>query len=134
MNTGFKAVIGFLIWLGLATVLFWPGGKVYEWLLVSEIKRGSDASNAELRAWFWFRRWPRGGRFVLFLGVNPALWGGLFAALKTPLATGYAFVAAMIAIHLLFVSVAWGLRRAGTASAKRKAERGKSPPPLPRRR
>jgi hypothetical protein len=131
---GFKAVMGFFLWLLLATVLFWPGGKVYEWLLVSEIKRGSAASNAELRAWFWFRRWPRWGRFALFLGANLALWGGLFAALNFPLSAGYAFVAIAIAIHLLFVSVAWGLRRAIAASAKRKAERRKTPPPLPGQR
>jgi hypothetical protein len=126
---GFKAVVGFFFWLGLVTVLFWPGGKVYEWLLVSEIKRGSAASNAELRAWFWFRRWPRWARFTTFLTINLALWGGLFAALKFPLTVGYAFVASVMAIHLLFVSVAWGIRRAtaasaaSAASAERKAER-----------
>lgn len=131
---GIKVVGVFLLWLLLATVLFWPGGKVYEWLLVSEIKRGAGTSNAELRAWHWFRRWPAWGRFALFLGVNLLLWGALFTATGAPLVEGYAFVAFVVGLHFVFVCVAWSLRKHHASSARRKAERRKSPPPLPARR
>jgi len=46
---GFKVVIVFFIWLILVAVVFWPAGKIYEWLLVSEIKAGARASLGHLR-------------------------------------------------------------------------------------
>ncbi|HRQ91163.1 MAG TPA: hypothetical protein PLA50_20395, partial [Bacteroidia bacterium] len=32
-----KAWLGFVVWLFLVTLVFWPGAKAYEWLLVSEL-------------------------------------------------------------------------------------------------
>lgn len=128
---GAKAVAAFLIWLLLATLIFWPGGKAYEWLLVSEIRRGSAASDTELRLWFWLRRWPRWVRFALFLGFNLGLWGACFALLGLPIAVGYLIVAVFSAVHLLFVSIAWAIRRGRANSALQRRERRRTPPPLP---
>ncbi|MCB1090793.1 MAG: hypothetical protein KDL87_04635 [Verrucomicrobiae bacterium] len=130
---GIKVVLAFLAWLVVVTALLWPGGKVYEWLLVSEIKRGSAASIDELRAWYWVRRWPIWVRFSLFLAVNLGFWGGLFALLGVSLAAGYLTVAIVAGVHLLVVAVLWGFRRIRANSASRSAERRrKGPPPLPR--
>ena len=120
---GFKLVIVFFLWLLLSTLLFWPGGKVYEWLLVSEIKNGTDTSLAGLRAWFWLRRWPRWVRFGLFIIANLILWGGLFAAINVPVGKGYVCVAIVTAIHVFFVYVFWNQRRLRAVTAKRKSQR-----------
>jgi hypothetical protein len=101
-----KFVLIYLIWLMMMTVLFWPGAKVYEWLLVSEIKRGKVAELVGLRTWFWFRQWPGYVRFTLFLLVNALLWGALFHALEIPLASGFRFVGYFAAFHFAWV-VAW---------------------------
>ncbi len=131
---GIKFVLGFFLWLMLATILFYPGGKIYEWLLVSEIKRGADASLGELRAWHWFRRWPLWARFSLFLFLNLGIWAGLFLFLGIPLEAGFFFVAVVGGFHALIVGVLWGLRRLSAARARRKMERNRTPPPLPTRR
>lgn len=121
---GFKAVMGYFAWLALATVVFWPGGKGYEWLLVSEIRRGAAASDAELRTWFWLRRWPRWVRFAAFLGINLTLWGTLFTLTGLPLGPGYAAVGVFAAVHLLFVSLSWAWRQQRTAAARRRLRQG----------
>jgi len=129
---GFKVVLAYFGWLMLATLIFWPGGKAYEWLLVSEIKSGSAASTTELRLWFWMRRWPGWARFGLFLAINLALWGGLFAVVGIPLWQGYLFVAVFTAVHVVVVAVLWGIRRGKADHARRKlVQRRKTPPPLP---
>ncbi len=125
---GFKFVLAYVAWLVLAFFVFWPGGKAYEWLLVSEIKDGSAASNTGLRIWFWLRRWPGLVRFGLFLTINFVLWGGLFALLGIPLAAGYLFVAIFLSIHLLVVTILWLVRRGMADSARQKiARRNLSP-------
>lgn len=129
---GFKLVLAYFVWLFLATVIFWPGGKAYEWLIVSEIKSGTAASHTKLRIWFWLRRWPRWVRFGLFLTINLALWGGLFAGAAIPLSSGYFFVAIFAVVHLLVVTLLWTIRRGMADSARRKLEkRRRTPPPLP---
>ncbi len=67
---GIKFVTAYVIWLGIVTVLFWPGCKVYEWLLVNEIKRDSVTDKIGLRVWIWFRKWPTWARFGLFIILN----------------------------------------------------------------
>jgi tetratricopeptide (TPR) repeat protein len=129
---GFKLVIAYFCWLFIATALFWPGCKVYEWLLVSEIKAGADASISELRAWHWIRRWPVWVRFSAFLLANAAIWGAIFYLLGVSLATGYAFVGVVTGIHFALVVALWLVKRLSAASAKRAARRRKTPPPLPK--
>lgn len=124
---GFKLVIVFFLWLLLSTLLFWPGGKVYEWLLVSEIKTGTATSLAGMRAWFWLRRWPRWVRFGMFLAANLILWGALFAAINVPVGQGYVYVTVVTAIHFFFVCVFWNQRRLSAAAAKRKSQRKNIP-------
>lgn len=131
---GFKLVIAYFCWLFIATALFWPGCKVYEWLLVSEIKAGAGASIGKLRAWHWIRRWPAWVRFGAFLLANAAIWGAIFSLLGISLAAGYTFVGVVTGIHLAIVLLLWLLKRLSTASAKRAARRRKTPPPLPKQR
>ncbi len=106
-----KFVAAYVVWLGMVTVLFWPGGKVYEWLLVNEIKRGSVTEKIGLRVWFWFRQWPTWARFGLFLLLNLALWGGLFLLLGIEPFSGYNFVGGFVCLHFAFVLLVWIYRK-----------------------
>jgi len=107
----FKFVIAYLFWLAMVTLLFWPGGKMYEWLLVKEIKRGSEGGLIGLKVWFWFRQWPDWVRFGMFLLVNLGLWGGLFLLLDIDPSAGYTYVGIIAGLHLAFVMVVWMLRK-----------------------
>lgn len=120
---GHQLVLAFFGWLLVSTLLFWPGGKVYEWLLVSEIKNGTDTSLAGMRAWFRFHRSPRWARFAVFLVVNLTLWSGLFVVINVPLLQGYTFGAIATGFNLSCVCVLWTTRRLRAAAAKRKSQR-----------
>jgi tetratricopeptide (TPR) repeat protein len=120
---GFKFVLGFFVWLMLATILFWPGGKMYEWLMISELKRGATISDSELRTWHWFQRIPMWARFSLFLVVNLAIWGGILACLGAPLVEGYLGVLVISGLHFVLVAAQWAEKRVGAALARRKLYR-----------
>ncbi len=129
---GFKVVAAFLLWLAVATFVLWPGGKVYEWLLVSEIRDAAALSDARLRLRFRLHRLPRWLRFFAFLVVCALGWLGLFALLGASLkvAAGLLLLPALFAAtHFAFVAIASFLRRwqAHRARARRRA----IPPPLP---
>ncbi len=120
----FKLVVFFLLWLALVTVLFWPAGKVYEWLLVSELKAGARTSVPHLRTWQWFHRWPRvirmGGFLLGYLGV----FAVVFRLLEMPLLSGYLFLGVIAAAHFVAVFLGWSLKRL-------RRPRHPLPPPLP---
>ncbi|HRQ87978.1 MAG TPA: hypothetical protein PLA50_04225, partial [Bacteroidia bacterium] len=117
---GFKVWLGFFAWLLLVTLVFWPGAKAYEWLLVSELREGGTASDRALRLWYRMRRWPRSLRFALFLAVNLAVWGGLSALVGVPFGTGCAVVGVFAAVHGFFVTAIWGIRRLSAKQARRR--------------
>ncbi|MFN0128086.1 MAG: tetratricopeptide repeat protein [Verrucomicrobiales bacterium] len=123
-----KLVAGFFLWLLIVSILFWPGGKVYEWLLVSEIRDAASASNYKLRTLRRFHRWPLWVRFGSFLLINMALWSGLFRLLGMNQGIGFAVVGAIAGFHFLIVSVLLLTKRLQTASARRalNAARGQS--------
>ncbi|MBK1828339.1 tetratricopeptide repeat protein [Haloferula rosea] len=128
-----KFVLGFLIWLVLATLVFWPGGKVYEWLLVSEMKRPAKASLRGMQLWYRLRLLPVWSRFLFFLVINGLLWGACFHLLDISLMEGYAFFGAFTGIHFVVVSILWLLRRAKTSRTRKRRMR-RQPPPLPAQR
>ncbi|HEY1123146.1 MAG TPA: hypothetical protein VGE67_16150, partial [Haloferula sp.] len=97
----FKIFFAFLAWLAVATVLLWPGGKVYEWFVVSELRRGSDTSVPMLSLWLKIRRYPLWLRFGGFLGLSCLLWGILFLLARVPLKLGFGFVGAFVGVHLV---------------------------------
>lgn len=110
-----------IAWLMVTTLLFWPGGKVYEWLLVSEIKRGSAASDAELRVWHRLQRRPLWVRFSLFLVINLIFWAAIFSLMGFRMGFSFAFVGVVTLVHFLYVWFERGLHRANARNAKRKA-------------
>jgi tetratricopeptide (TPR) repeat protein len=77
----FKAVIAFLIWLFLVTLVFWPSCKLYEWLVMSEIQCVAEASDRHLRFKRALGRWPFWLRFSACMGLILGSWFLLFASL-----------------------------------------------------
>jgi len=126
-----KLVLCFFGWLILATVVFWPGGKVYEWLLVSEMKSPSKVGLRGTQWWYRLRALPIWSRFLGFLIINLALWGALFSAMKVSLVGGYKFFGFFVAFHFVVVLVLWMWRKMRTAASRRR-RKGKQPPPLPK--
>jgi tetratricopeptide (TPR) repeat protein len=100
----FKLLLAFFLWLAIATVLLWPGCKVYEWLVVSELRDGSATPIRLLSLWLKIRRFPRWLRFGAFLALSAAIWGLLFLALGIPLGRGFWWVGIFLAIHLAVVA------------------------------
>ncbi len=97
----FKFVLVFLAWLAVATVLLWPGCKVYEWFVVSELRRGSATPVPMLSLWLRIRRFPLWLRFGAFLGLSCLIWGLLFLLAAIPLEIGFGAVAIFVAVHLV---------------------------------
>lgn len=62
----FKFVLAFAVWLAVATVLLWPGCKVYEWFVVSELRSASGTPVRMLALWLRIRRYPLWMRFGAF--------------------------------------------------------------------
>lgn len=99
----FKIVLALLAWLAVATVLLWPGGKVYEWFVVSELRRGSATPVRLLSLWLRIRRFPLWLRFGAFLALSGLIWGLLFLLAGIPLRDGFGFVGIFVAVHLAVV-------------------------------
>ena len=123
----FTAVIIYFAWLVLATLVFWLPGRIYEWLLVSEIKAGSRASDGQLRWWFRFQRLPILLRFAMFVGLVGLGWSIFFRLLSVPLADGFTVVGLFAGVHFVFVLIALVFRRIRSALGRNLAgDRGNS--------
>jgi len=96
----YKFVLVFLAWLAVATVLLWPGCKAYEWLVVSELRRGSDTPVPMLSLWLKLRRIPPWLRFGTFLAVSCLLWALLFFLAGVSPELGFGFVGIFVGVHL----------------------------------
>lgn len=132
-----KGWLIFFTWLIVTSVLFVPACKIYEWLIVSEIRRSSTASDVHLRLWARFRRIPVFVRFSLFMVLNIGLWWGLLAYLAVPADEGFTFIGAYALGHWFCTAVLFWCRKVRSSSGRRRAERrrkktARTPPPLPR--
>lgn len=117
----FKVVIAYLVWLALVTLVLWPGGKVYEWLLVSEVRDAASLTDTGLRLHSRLRRLPRWLRFLFFLGTNALLWIGLFAALGMPAGAGLILLSGFAGFHFLCLALCRAVRRGRTRRAARRS-------------
>ncbi|MCF6314249.1 MAG: hypothetical protein L3J39_17505 [Verrucomicrobiales bacterium] len=116
----FKAVIAFLVWLTLVIIVFWPAAKIYEWLLVSELKKGAQTSIRELKVRSWFNRWHRGLRFSLYLLLIAGFQAAIIHYLMgMDLMDGFVVLSIFIAVHALVVAVLMGIDRMRVYFAKR---------------
>lgn len=128
----FKFVLAFAAWLAVATVLLWPGCKVYEWFLVSELRGGSDTPVRMLSVWLRIRRFPLWLRFGAFLALNGLVWWLLFLLTGMPPGQGLGYVGIFLGIHLAVVIVlrlvrkfeAWQSGRASRAPITRSSRPG----------
>jgi tetratricopeptide (TPR) repeat protein len=116
---GFKLVLGFMVWLALATLLLWPGCKVYEWFVVSELRAGSATPVPMLSLWLRIRRHPLWLRFGVFLACNGLIWALLFSLAGIPLDQGFLAVGGFVAIHLAVLILLRLVRRYNAWQARR---------------
>jgi len=120
----FKIFGAFLAWLVVATVLLWPGCKVYEWFIVSELRSGTSTSIPVLSLWLKIRRIPLWLRLGTFIALSCLVWALLFLLARVPLKLGFGFVGAFVGVHLvvlMFIRLlkkyeAWQSARANRAS------------------
>lgn len=124
----------FLSWLIAATVFFWPPAKLYEWLLVRQIRQTAGASPARLRAWFTLRRLPLAARIAAVLLSATAYWTLLTAVLASAYATttpglgeSLRLGLTVFALHLACVLIAAGYRRLSAASTRPAAQKTGTP-------
>jgi tetratricopeptide (TPR) repeat protein len=104
----FKLVFAFAVWLALATVLLWPGCKVYEWFVVSELRSASGTPVRMLALWLRIRRFPLWLRFGAFLALSALIWALLFLLAGMPLSRGFRYLGIFLGIHFIGVAVpAW---------------------------
>lgn len=101
----FKLVFAFAVWLALATVLLWPGCKVYEWFVVSELRSASGTPVRMLALWLRIRRFPLWLRFGSFLALSALIWALLFLLAGMPLSRGFRYLGIFLGIHLVGVAV-----------------------------
>lgn len=104
----FKLVLAFAVWLAVATVLLWPGCKVYEWFVVSELRSASGTPVKMLALWLRIRRFPLWLRFGAFLVLSALIWALLFLLAGMPPGRGFRYLGIFLGIHYLAVAVpAW---------------------------
>jgi tetratricopeptide (TPR) repeat protein len=123
----FKFVLAFAAWLAVATVLLWPGCKVYEWFVVSELRSASDTPVRMLSLWLRIRRFPLWLRFGAFLAFSSAIWSLLFLTIGMPLGRGFLYLGIFLSVHLVVVAGLMVLKQFDAWTSGRKARR---PPPL----
>jgi tetratricopeptide (TPR) repeat protein len=96
----FKILLAFAGWLAVATVLLWPGCKVYEWFVVAELRSASDTPVRMLTLWLRIRRFPLWMRFGAFLALSGLIWMLLFLAVGMPLGRGFSYLGIFLGVHL----------------------------------
>lgn len=104
----FKLVLAFAGWLAVATLLLWPGCKVYEWFVVSELRSAAGTPVRMLALWLRIRRFPLWLRFAAFLAISALIWALIFLVAGMPLGRGFRYLGIFLGIHFLGVAVpAW---------------------------
>ncbi len=103
----FKGVIAGAIWLLVVSVLFWPAAKIYEWLVLSEIRDGGKKSLRSLRVWFWIHRWPLLLRLPVCIGLIFLVYGLCLSSLRAPCWL-IDLIIAFVCLHVSFVLVEIG--------------------------
>ena len=125
----------FLLWFITMTVLLWPACKIYELLLVSELKAGAATGTTKLKLWYRLQRVPRLIRFGVFVALNILLYLLLFHLLGIPVEGGFWWTGGIIFVHFVFVVAALTYRKVRAFWGKRRHERklrkASTPPPLP---
>ena len=107
----FKFVLAFVAWLAVATLLLWPGCKVYEWFVVSELRSAAGTPVKMLALWLRIRRFPLWLRFGAFLVFSGAIWSLLFLLAGMPLGRGFRYVGIFLGVHLAVVVVQTSVRK-----------------------
>lgn len=135
-----KLVIAFAIWLLLASLVFLPVCRAYEWLLISGTRSAAEASGGRLRLKRRISLLPTWQRRILWGVIVTLPWFTLFALLNIPRA-GFLCLGAFVAVHVAFTAVSQWLRAAHShrtrptpsfrSDAPSSPYKGPAPPPLP---
>ena len=114
-----KFFAAFFLWLLVATPLFWPPAKLYEWLILRQVRQTAGTSPTTLRTWFSLRRLPFIARASITLALTLGFWI-LVVRILTDIGTGESIIAisAIFAAHLAFVLAATALRKIAARSTR----------------
>jgi hypothetical protein len=121
----------FFLWLLLATVLFWPGGKVYEWLLVSEIKRGLSRVECRAAGLALVPSLAGLGALCPVPRGEPGCSGGRYSPRWRPAGRWLRLCRLRDGASLRVRVVAWGLRKHHRLLRQTKGRAPETPPPCP---
>lgn len=122
---GFKFVLAYFFWLFLVAIFFWPGGRVYEYLLVAEFPSPKKSSLKRLQDWNRFQAIPRSLRFLAFVLLNLALWLGLFWWIGLSWKIGLGFIAILWFFHFIMLGVLSFTKKLELKRQLKRAERSK---------
>jgi tetratricopeptide (TPR) repeat protein len=117
-----KGWLIFLGWLMVITILFAPACRIYEWLIVSQMREASRQSDTHLRLWTRFHRQPLALRFSLFIMLNLGLWWAMMHSLGIPPGDGFTAFGIIALGHWLCTAALFGFRRLRSRSGRKKAE------------
>ncbi len=101
----FKIIGVFLVWLILASILFWPLAKIYEHIIVSEIKDADKVSNSKLRSWYYFQSKPAWFRFSIFGFLSTSAYSAIFYLSSIPQVDGFIGISIFVVAHLAILAI-----------------------------
>jgi tetratricopeptide (TPR) repeat protein len=132
---GIKLIALLAFWLFIATIIFWPPAKVYEWLILQETRSGAATANWRLRLRALLHRWPFAVRFSLFAAAITAFWILIIRQFSASYQLSIVGLSIFVGIHFLFTLLSIGCRkirsRFGHRQARKRLALDSSLPPLP---
>ena len=96
-----KFVLGYLLWLLAATVVFAPPAWLFEWLVLMDIRQADRWSRRVGSWWLRFHLLPFMVRFGLCLVLVLAFWWALFWWVGVSPEIGLMIVGVFFAVHLM---------------------------------
>ena len=117
---GFKLIAAGLVWLLAASLVFWPAGKIYEWLLLEETRAGAGTAEWHLRMKRLLLRWPFAVRFGIFAGIISIFWIVLFRYFADSYKAAIFVLGVFVGIHFFATFLSLGLKKMRAALGRRK--------------
>ena len=119
----FKLIAVGLAWLFAVTCVFWPAGKIYEWLLLADTRAGAGTAEWHLRMKGMLLRWPFAVRFGIFAGIISVFWILLFRYYAGSYKTAMFMLGVFVGIHFFATFLSVGLKKMRAALGRRKARK-----------
>jgi tetratricopeptide (TPR) repeat protein len=131
---GFKIIVILAFWLIIATIIFWPPAKAYEWLLLQETRSGAATAEWRLRLKALLHRWPFPVRFGVFAAALSAFWILIIRQFSASYKTSIIALSTFVGIHFFFTLLSIACRKLrsklGHRQARKRLALDSTTPPL----